>query len=117
MRRNTPFPLLPLLVAVLFAVVARVPAAQAQDVPDALADDQCVLCHTDLDYLPEGMLLTSSHMRPELSCQGAPPNLTRPHPRADQYLPPGHSLSSLMRRHRSHRSTPPRLSQWSSPGR
>lgn len=40
------------------------------EIPEALADDQCVVCHNDLGALPEGFMMASSHMRVGLSCVG-----------------------------------------------
>jgi hypothetical protein len=37
---------------------------------NALADDQCVVCHVDDDNLPDGFLEDDIHMQPGLSCAG-----------------------------------------------
>lgn len=44
--------------------------AAAQDIPDALQNDQCIACHSDVGYLPDGLLMAGPHMRVELSCAG-----------------------------------------------
>jgi hypothetical protein len=55
--------------AIVAAGFAALPGA-AQDIPDVLSGDQCVACHSDVGYLPEGMILAGPHMRVELSCAG-----------------------------------------------
>ncbi|NNE45378.1 MAG: hypothetical protein HKN37_01830 [Rhodothermales bacterium] len=56
----------------LWLVAAFVPltVATAQDVPDNLANDECVVCHVDLEALPEGFLMDNVHMKEGLSCVG-----------------------------------------------
>ncbi|MBT8401352.1 MAG: cytochrome c3 family protein [Rhodothermia bacterium] len=44
--------------------------AVAQDVPEGLQEDQCVVCHTDLEALPENFVFDNVHMRPRMSCAG-----------------------------------------------
>ncbi len=51
------------------ALVVAGPVA-AQDIPETLQNDQCIACHSDVGYLPDGLLLAGPHMRAELSCAG-----------------------------------------------
>lgn len=44
--------------------------AVGQDIPEGLEEDQCVVCHTDLEALPEGFVFDNVHMRPRISCVG-----------------------------------------------
>jgi len=45
-------------------------AARAQDIPATLQNDQCIVCHADVGYLPDGLVFAGPHMRAELSCVG-----------------------------------------------
>jgi len=56
-----------LLTASLFLAAGPV---LAQDVPEALENDQCVVCHADVGYLPDGIILDGPHMQRQLSCAG-----------------------------------------------
>jgi hypothetical protein len=45
-------------------------AAQEIEIPEDLAEDQCVVCHVDIEELPDGFIMGNAHMRHGLSCSG-----------------------------------------------
>ncbi len=58
------------LCALLVAVAMLPQVSQAQEVPEQLADDQCVVCHFDIESLPEDFNLEDIHLQRGLSCAG-----------------------------------------------
>lgn len=42
----------------------------AQEKPQLLENDQCIICHKDLEILPDDFLETDIHLQPGLSCAG-----------------------------------------------
>ncbi len=51
-------------------VMALIPSVSGQDVPELLQDDQCVVCHVDIESLPEDFQAYDVHLQPGLSCAG-----------------------------------------------
>ena len=54
----------------LLVLLAPVSSTFAQEIPEALENDQCVVCHADFGVLPEAFLPDGIHMQEGLSCVG-----------------------------------------------
>jgi hypothetical protein len=54
----------------LVAMILLPSESGAQDIPQQLANDQCVVCHVDLESLPEDFRMDDIHLQPGLSCAG-----------------------------------------------
>jgi hypothetical protein len=61
----------PLLVfAATIVAIMSISVARAQDVPEALKNDQCAVCHFDIEELPENFLGVDINVGVGISCAG-----------------------------------------------